>query len=68
MATSKIVNLNFRIKVNGKGISTLVGVTGLTELIGEELAAKFMEKALESTVDIATFKLRRGLTIRFYSK
>jgi len=71
-ATS-VINLNFRIKVygrdvNGKRINTLVGVTGLINLIGMELFNKLVTKAFNSLLDCFVAKLRRGLKISFYSK
>jgi len=70
-ATSEI-NLNFKIKVNGKSftgksMSKLVGVRGLVSLVGEDLAEKLVERAFSEGLDVTTCKLRRGLTIRFYS-
>jgi len=66
------INQNFKIKVNGKNfngksISKLVGVRGLVALVGEELAEKFVERAFTEGADVTTCKLRRGLTVRFYS-
>ena len=71
--TSKTINRNFLIKasgIDGKGkrINKLVGVTGLLELIGEDLADKFVTRAFESGLDCCRCKLRRGLRITFYSK
>lgn len=71
-ATS-VINLNFRIKVygrdvNGKRINTLVGVSGLINLIGMELFNKLVSKAFNSLLDCFVAKLRRGLKISFYSK
>ena len=71
-ATS-VINLNFRIKVygrdvNGKRINTLVGVTGLINLIGMELFNKLVTKAFNSLLDCFVAKLRRGIKISFYSK
>ncbi len=67
------INTNFLIKINGKNyvgpsISKLVGVNGLVELIGEKLAYKYCQKAIDSPEDVPTFKLRRGLKLRFYSQ
>jgi len=71
--TTSEINRHFRIKVNGVNhtgqvISKLVGVSGLTELIGSGLTEKFVSKAFESMEDKSEHKLRRGLTIRFYAK
>jgi len=80
-AENKAVNFNirveisrqFRIKVysrydNGKSINSLRGYSGLINLIGDRLAVNFMTYAIMSEEQKVTFKLRRGLTITFYSK
>jgi hypothetical protein len=66
------INANFKIKINGWNFdteykTTLVGVSGLIELLGEELADKLILKAWGKGEDIVVCKLRRGLTVRFYS-
>lgn len=71
MSTSEI-NKNFKIKVNGRNfkgryISKLVGVKGLKELIGEELAFKLVDRAFNEGKDVTVCKLRRGIVVRFYS-
>jgi len=70
-ATSEI-NGNFKIKVNGRNfsgrsVSKLVGVRGLVSLVGLELADKLVERAFREGLDVTVCKLRRGLTVRFYS-
>ncbi len=67
------INLDFRIKVygldaNGNRLNTLVGVSGLVTLIGEELANKFLERAYRLVSDKTVCKLRRGLQVTFYNK
>ncbi len=66
------INANFRIKVSGMTedgkIHSLVGVSGLENLIGPELAQKFIDKAFQSLQDKCECKLRRGLKITFYVK
>ncbi len=71
--TSKFVNQNFRIKVfgrdaNGKRINTLVGVSGIIRMIGEELFYKFVQRALDCMDDVCVCKLRRGLQVSLYVK
>lgn len=71
--STRVINMNFRIKVygrdeNGKRINTLVGVSGLINLIGIELFNKLITKAFNSVLDCFVAKLRRGLKISFYNK
>ena len=71
--SSKFVNANFRIKVfgrdeNGKKINTLMGVSGIIRLIGEELFFKFVQRALDCMMDVCVCKLRRGLQVSLYLK
>ena len=71
--TSKFINSNFRIKVwgkdnEGKKINTLVGVSGIIRLIGEELLNKFIKRALKSGLHACRCALRRGLVITLYAK
>nr|DAE47102.1 MAG TPA: hypothetical protein [Caudoviricetes sp.] len=65
------VNLNFKIKVSGvtegQKVHKLVGVSGLIELIGAELANTLLEKAFKSSKDKYERKLRRGLKVTFYA-
>lgn len=68
--STKSINRNFRIKVNGivdgKKINKLVGVKGLIELIGVEMANKLLRRAFRCMNDAEHCKLRRGLKISFY--
>lgn len=71
--TTKFINQNFRIKVfgrdeNGKKINTLVGVSGIIRLIGEELFNKFIKRALKAGLDACRCALRRGLVVTLYAK
>lgn len=71
--TTAEINSNFRIKVaglneQGKKINTLVGVSGLVNLVGVEFANKFLRKAFASLEDSTCCKLRRGIKITFYGK
>ena len=71
--SSKFINANFRIKVfgrteDGKKINTLMGVSGIIRLIGEELLYKFIQRALDCMLDVCVCKLRRGLQVSFYVK
>lgn len=67
------INRDFRIKAfglnaEGKKINILVGVSGLINLIGEEFANKFLNRAYACMDDYCVCKLRRGLKITFYNK
>lgn len=68
--TTKEINRNFRIKINGivdgKKVNKLVGVKGLIELIGVEMANKMLRRAFNGTDDKTVCKLRRGIKISFY--
>ena len=71
--TTKFINQNFRIKVfgrdeNGRKINTLMGVSGIIRLIGEELFYKFIQRALDCMNDVCVCKLRRGLQVSLYVK
>jgi len=71
--TTKFINSNFRIKVfgrteDGKKINTLMGVSGIIRLIGEELFYKFIQRALDCMLDCCVCKLRRGLQVSLYVK
>lgn len=71
--STEFINKNFRIKVfgideNGKKINTLMGVSGIVRLIGEELFFKFVQRALDCMNDSCACKLRRGLKVTLYVK
>ena len=63
--TTKEINMNFRIKVNGiidgKKINTLVGVSGLIKLVGIEMANKMIRRAFNGKGDKMECKLKRVL-------
>ena len=72
--TTRQINRNFKITVAGynndtKKLNTLVGVSGLVNLIGVELANKLIKRAFENSYyeDKTVCKLRRGLKVTFYS-
>lgn len=70
--STREINRNFRIKAaglhQGRKINTLVGVSGLINLIGEEFAEKFTCKEMSMLTDSHCFKLRRGIRVTFYIK
>lgn len=69
--TTREVNANWKIKVNGvmngKKMNILVGVSGLVNMIGKELADKFIVRAFRDMLDKCICKLRRGLKVTFYA-
>lgn len=71
--TSKQINRDWRIKVDGitedgKRLHTLMGVSGIIALIGEEFLQKFLDRAYANMEDSCTCKLRRGIAVTFYAK
>ena len=72
--TTREINANYRIKVNGvneengKKLNTLVGVSGLLKLIGAEMFNKMMERREKCMDDVCICKLHRGLKVSFYVK
>lgn len=70
--TTAEINRNFKIKVfgvvNGKKINTLVGVSGLLNLLdgAVDLMNRLLDRAFNSKGDKCVCKLRRGLQISFY--
>ena len=70
-STSEI-NANFKIKVfgrvNGKKINTLVGVSGLINLLDGaiDLVNRLLDRAFSSMGDVCHCKLRRGIKVSFY--
>lgn len=71
--STKFINQNFRIKVfghteDGQKINTLMGVSGIIAMIGEELFFKFIQRALDCMQDVCVCKLRRGLQVSLYVK
>lgn len=70
--TTTQINRDFRIKVfgeyEGRKINTLRGVSGIVEMIGEELFEKFLNRAYKSGMDATYCKLRRGLMVTLYVK
>lgn len=66
--TRKKMNQNFIVKINGNGISVLVGWQGLVSFVGRGRAFLLVYKALKSEGDKYTWRSRRGLIVRFYLK
>ena len=69
--TTREINRNYKIKVygmvDGKKVNKLVGVRGLIELVGVEMANKMLRRAFRCMEDLQVCKLRRGIKISFYS-
>lgn len=70
--SANYINRNYRLKVYGVTesgrVNTLVGVSGLISLIGNEMAEKLINRAERSKDDKTTCKLRRGIQVIFYNK
>lgn len=69
--TTKEINRNYKIKVSGmyegKRINTLVGVSGLLNIINDiELTNRLLDRAFNDMTDCCVCKLRRGIKISFY--
>ena len=65
--TTKEINRNFKIKVNGivngKKVNVLVGMSGLIKIVGD---IKLLKRAFNCYGDKEVCKLRRGVKITFY--
>lgn len=65
--TTKEINRNFKIKVNGKKVNVLVGVSGLIKIVGDiKLVNRLLKRAFNCYGDKEVCKLRRGVKIIFY--
>lgn len=68
--STREVNRNFKIKVSGIVGDTkyhfLVGVYGLLNIVGCEMANKLLSRAFRSKEEKQVCKLRRGIKITFY--
>ena len=69
--TSRQINRNFKIKVNGtfegKKVNTLVGVAGFIKMVGDlALVERLLDRAFDSTEDKVVCRIRRGIKFTFY--
>ncbi|UFK27444.1 hypothetical protein [Elizabethkingia phage TCUEAP2] len=69
--STKEINKTFKIKVNGINfegdkLNIAVGVSGLINLVGVELANNLLDRAFDAKGDKCVCKLRRGLKVTFY--
>lgn len=69
--STKEINKTFKIKVNGINfegdkLNIAVGVSGLINLVGVELANNLLDRAFDTKGDKCVCKLRRGLKVTFY--
>lgn len=69
--TTKEINRNYKIKVNGmvdgKKVNIAVGVSGLIRIVGDiELVNRLLDRAFNCYGDKEVCKLRRGVKITFY--
>ena len=67
--TTRQVNHNFKIKVNGtfegKKVNTLVGVAGFIKMVNDlALAERLLDRAFDSAEDKVVCRLRRGIKLR----
>lgn len=69
--TTKEINRNFKIKVNGivngKKVNVLVGVSGSIKIVGDiKLVNRLLKRVFNCYGDKEVCKLRRGVKITFY--
>lgn len=69
--TTKEINRNFKIKVNGivngKKVNVLVGVSGLIKIVGDiKLVNRLLKRAFNCYGDKEVCKLRRGVGLSGY--
>lgn len=69
--TTREINANYKIKVSGlydgKKINTLVGVSGLLQIVNDiDLTNRLLDRAFATLDDKVCCKLRRGVRITFY--
>lgn len=69
---ARTINREFRIKVygffNGRKVDHLVGISGLTALIGLNNSVAAFDRAMNSMDDKCQCKFRRGVSVTFYRK
>lgn len=70
--TTKEINRNFKVKVNGivngKKVNMLVGMSGLIKIVGDiKLVNRLLKRAFNCYGDKEVCKLRRGVKITFYN-
>lgn len=66
--TTRQINHNFKIKIYGQGMNTLVGVAGLRRIVADDaLCDRLVGRAFASMGDKQVCKLRRGIQITFYA-
>jgi hypothetical protein len=66
--STQFINMNWRIKVHAAGLNIAVGVSGLINMVGIDLANRLFDRAERGLGDKVVCKLRRGLKVTFYSK
>lgn len=62
------MNRNFRVKINHRSMSVLVGWDGLVSHVGRTRAFLLVSEALSRPVYKWSWKSRNGLRVSFYSK
>lgn len=63
--SSKIFNNQFRVKIYGNGLNTLVGYDGFMRVVGD-VSSQLLKRALSCHDDKCVCKLRRGIQVTFY--
>lgn len=64
---SKEFNRNYRCKVYGNGLDTLVGYLGFVTLV-QNLEDRILERVSSCPLDKCVVRLRRGIKLTFYYK
>lgn len=67
-AVRRVMNREFRVKLNRGSVSILVGWQGLVAEVGSFRAKWLVCEALSHSGDCYTWRARRGLIVRFYGK
>lgn len=67
-AVRRLMNREFRVKLNRGSVSILVGWQGLVAEVGLFRAKWLVSEALACSGDCYIWRARRGLIVRFYGK
>ena len=65
--TTAAINREYKIKVHGQGLNTLVGVSGLLALVGVERSAKMLARANACAGDVCKCRVYgQDMQVSFY--